>query len=90
MYLCDDLFYKMPLSAIGRVKSKNKGRAIAYNELSSISFVLGVSAVFLHKIFQVECIDSVRSKSDLLFTMAKITATAPMVQGSLTREKQMC
>lgn len=87
MYPCDELFYKMPPSAAGRAKSENEGRAMAYNDLSSTAFVLGVSAVnFPSSVYGL----SIRSKQDLIFTMAKFTTNAPMAQGRFSRENQKC
>lgn len=87
MYPCDELFYKMPQSAPGRAKSEDEGRAMAYNDLSSTTFVLDVSAAnFPSSVYGL----SVRSKQDLICTMAKVTANAPMAQGRLTKENQKC
>lgn len=51
LYLCDDLFYKMFLSAMGRIKYENERRAFAYNDLSSIIFVPHVPTLLLHSAF---------------------------------------
>lgn len=48
---CDDLFYKMFLSAMGRIKYENEGTTFAYNDLSSIIFVSNVVEFLLYGIF---------------------------------------